>query len=426
LQEDTRAFPAPSQQLGEISLPSFPVEELRKTFPALERSNGFTFFDNAAGAQIPQMVLDAVNEHLVMHNVQRGGRYPKSQAVDAMIAMARESVAMFLNVRSPAEVAFGMNATSFLRLVSLAMTESLHRRPEIVVTDLDHEANIAVWLALQRFGAKIRWWCMREDGRLHAEDLDGLLSGQTRLVACTAASNALGSLVDLPEVARRAHAVGAELLLDAVHYGPHGIFDVQAWNCDYLVCSGYKIFAPHMGFLWGRRELLANLPTFREEFIPDVAPGKIEAGTFVYENVAGMNAAIAYLESLGSGPSRRAALVKGMEAIRRYEASLSMALLNELASIPGVAVYGVRDPAEVAHRVPTVCFNLRGVLPATVCERLAAEGIGVRDGHMYAPRLMDRLSLSRDTGAVRVSLVHYNTHEEIQRFAAAVRKIASS
>lgn len=361
-----------------------------------------------------------------MHNVQRGGRYPKSQAVDAMIANARESVAMFLNARSPAEVAFGMNATSFLRLVSLAMTESLHRRPEIVVTDLDHEANIAVWLALQRFGAKIRWWCMREDGRLHAEDLDGLLSEQTRLVACTAASNALGSLVDLPEVARRAHAVGAELMLDAVHYGPHGIFDVQAWDCDYLVCSGYKIFAPHMGFLWGRRELLANLPTFREEFIPDVAPGKIEAGTFVYENVAGMNAAIAYLESLGAGPSRREALVKGMDAIRTYEASLSTALLKELASVPGVTVYGVSDPTLVKYRVPTVCFNLRGVLPATVCERLAAEGIGVRDGHMYAPRLMDRLSLSRDTGAVRVSLVHYNTHEEIQRFAAAVRRIASS
>jgi len=414
-------------------LAPFPVEKLRQLFPALERSNGFTFFDNAAGAQVPQIVLDAVNEHLVMHNVQRGGRYAKSQAVDTMIAAARETVAMFLNARSPDEVAFGMNATSFLRIVSLAMTESLRNRPEIVVTDLDHEANIAVWLALERFGAKVRWWHMREGGRLHPEDLDALLGEKTRLVACTVASNALGSIVDVPEVARRAHAVGAELLLDAVHYGPHGIFDVQAWGCDYLVCSGYKIFAPHMGFLWGRRESLAELSTFCEEFIPGVAPAKIEAATFVYENVAGMQAAIAYLESIGSeqppraeNQSRRAALVRGMEAVRAYEASLSAALLNELASIPGVTVYGIRDPALVRYRVPTVCFNLKDRSPAEVCQQLANEGIGVRDGHMYAPRLMDRLGLSRDTGAVRASLVHYNTHAEIHRFAVSIRRMASS
>lgn len=399
----------------------------------MQSSNGFIFFDNAAGAQIPQVVLDAVNEHLVMHNVQRGGRYAKSQAVDAMIQRARESVALFLNAASPDEVAFGMNATSFLRLISLAMTDSLRSRPEIVVTDLDHEANIAVWLALERFGAQVRWWHMRQDGSLHAEDLDPLLSSKTRLVACGIASNALGSILDVPAVSRRAHAVGAELLLDAVHYGPHGVFDVQAWGCDYLVCSGYKIFAPHMGFLWGTTEALNNLPTFREDFIPNVAPTKIEAGTFVYENVAGMDAAIAYLESLGSedgvpstGESRRETLVRGLESIRAYEATLSAAILTEMASMPGVTVYGVRDPALVSQRVPTVCFNIENVPPAKVCETMAGAGIGVRDGHMYAPRLMNRLGLSPGTGAVRASLVHYNTHEEIGRFAALLREIASA
>jgi len=376
--------------------------------------------------------LDAVNDHLVMHNVQRGGRYEKSRAVDASIARARESVAMFLNAKSSGEIAFGLNATSFLRLVSLALEPSLRQRPEIVVTNLDHEANIAVWLALERSGAQVRWWRMREDGWLNPEDLNPLLSTKTRLVACTAASNALGSKLDVSEVARRVHAVGAELLLDAVHYGPHGVFDVQAWGCDYLVCSGYKIFAPHMGFLWGRREAVEKLVTFREEFIPDVAPMKIEAGTFAYENVAGMDAAIRYLESIGAeaggsdNQSRRAALVRGMEAIQEYETTLSVELLTGLASIPHVTVYGIRDPALVQYRVPTVCFNLKGVGPDYVCEQLAAAGIGVRDGHMYAPRLMDHLGLSRESGAVRASLVHYNTHEEIQRFVESLRGMALS
>jgi selenocysteine lyase/cysteine desulfurase len=187
-----------------------------------------------------------------------------------------------------------------------------------------------------------------------------------------------------------------------------------------------------MGFLWGTREALAKLPTFREDFIPDVAPAKIEVGTFVYENVAGMEAAIAYLESLGGGngaavspASRRAALARGMEAIRDYEATLSTVLLTELAAIPGVNVHGIRDPALVRHRVPTICFNVANVTPAEVCGRLAAEGIGVRDGNMYAPRLMNRLGLSSESGAVRASLVHYNTHAEVERFTQAVRKMAS-
>src|SRR6266849_3773057 len=189
-----------------------------------------------------------------------------------------------------------MNATSFIRLVSLAIGQTLGKRNEIVVTDMDHEANVATWLALER--AKILWWKMRDDGNLHVEDLTPLLSARTRLVACTLASNALGSIVDVAAAAKAAHEAGAEIFLDSVHYGPHGPIDVRAFDCDYLVCSGYKIFAPHMGFLWGKRELLEALPTFREDFIPDEVPTKIEVGTFVYENVAGMDAAVSYLEEL--------------------------------------------------------------------------------------------------------------------------------
>jgi cysteine desulfurase family protein (TIGR01976 family) len=317
--------------------------------------------------------------------------------------------------------------------VSLALSQKFGDRREIIVSDLDHEANIATWLALEQAGAIIRWWKVREDGNLHLADLEPLLSSKTRLVACTVTSNALGTIIDVAGVAKRAHAAGAEVFLDCVHYAPHGLIDVQGWGCDYLVCSGYKIFAPHMGFLWGRRAALDALPTFREDFIPNVPPFKIEAGTFVYENVAGMRAAVEYLAELG-GPSdgnevsssRRKRLSRAMEAIREYETRLSAALLQGLCSITGAAVYGIRDPQAAHLRVPTVCFNLKNIAPAELTTRLANKGIAVRDGHMYSPRLMKRLLLSPDSGAVRVSLVHYNTHEEIRLFLKELQEIAGN
>ena len=227
--------------------------------------------------------------------------------------------------------------------------------------------------------------------------------------------------------------------MDAVHYGPHGPIDVQAFGCDYLVCSGYKIFSPHMGFLWGRLEALNALPTFREEFVPYTAPAKLEIGTYIYENVAGMDAAVRYLEDLGRrinpdagvpGPgrfcpgwggdaSRRAALEAATEAIRCYEAQLSCAMLDALANAK-TTVYGIRAKDQISHRTPTLCFNLGSIPPATVTEALAKQNIGVRDGHMYSPRLMKRLGLAPESGAVRASLVHYNTLEEVHRFGTAL------
>ncbi|HET9838168.1 MAG TPA: cysteine desulfurase-like protein [Candidatus Angelobacter sp.] len=406
---------------------NFPFDRVRAAFPALQ--DDFIFFDNAAGAQAPQSVLDAVADHLLHRNVQRGGRYKHSQEVDCVIARARESVAALVNARHPEEISFGMNATSFMRLISIAIGQSLKQRPEIIVTDLDHEANIAVWLALEnaREGAKILWWHFRDDGRLHPEDLDALLSPRTRIVACTLASNAIGSILDVAEVSRRAHAAGAEVFVDAVHYGPHAPIDVQAFDCDYLVCSGYKIFSPHMGFLWGRRETLNALPTFREDFVPDTTPAKLEIGTYIYENVAGMDAAVRYLEDLGrsmnpAAGSRRTAIVAAAEAIRQYEAQLSRAMLEVLAGA-GATVYGLAAPEQIPHRTPTLCFNLPGVAPAKVTEELAQRNIGVRDGHMYSPRLMKRLGLTKESGAVRASLVHYNTLDEVRRFGQALATI---
>ncbi len=411
---------------------TFPAEALRAQFPALQRAGTFVFFDNAAGAQVPQSVLDAVNRHLVDHNVQRGGRYPQSMAVDATIARARETVAAFVNARRADEIAFGMNATSFIRTISLAVGQNLQERNEIIVTDLDHAANVETWLALERMGAKFVWWRMRADGCLHVEDLKPLLSARTRLVACTLTSNALGSIVDVRAAADATHAAGAEIFLDSVHYGPHGPIDVQAFDCDYLVCSGYKIFAPHMGFMWGRYELLLQLPTFREEFIPDVPPGKIEAGTFVYENVAGMDAAIMYLAQLGrtlsglpgapESRSLRADARFAMEAIQAYEQGLSLELARVLRQC-GAQIYGVDDDARVAERVPTFCFNLPGISPQVVTESLARANIGIRDGHMYAPRLMRRLNVPVESGVARVSLVHYNTMAEIHRFGNVLSEL---
>lgn len=412
--------------LTQPAQPGFPVQEVRSLFPALQDAGDFLFFDNAAGAQVPQNVLDAVFHHLVKCNVQRGGRYSRSEEVDATIARTRQSVATFVNARDSSEIAFGMNATSFIRLVSLAVGQTLQQRNEIVVTDIDHEANVATWLELEKVGAKCLWWRVREDGNLYVDDLEPLLSSRTRMVACTVTSNALGSIVDVAAVAKHAHAAGAEIFLDCVHYAPHGSIDVQQWDCDFLVCSGYKIFAPHMGFLWGRHEVLKKLPTFREDFLPDEPPEKIEAGTFIYENVAGMDAAISYLESLGGRlpgankePSRRGRLLAAMQSIRSYEQSLSRELLTVLKACDAM-IYGISEISQLDRRVPTVLFNLPGIAPSRVVEVLARKEIGVRDGHMYAPRLMRRLGLAVEQGGVRVSLAHYNTTKEISRFAEAL------
>jgi cysteine desulfurase family protein (TIGR01976 family) len=424
-----------NQQLLTVQALAFPTKRIRSFFPALNQEPGFIFFDNAAGAQIPKVVFDAINSHLLHCNVQRGGRYPRSMEVDATIARARASVADLIHARDPNEIAFGMNATSFLRLLSLAIGRTLGVRNEIVVTNLDHEANIATWMQLEREGAKIVWWKMREDNNLHVEDLAPLLTSKTRLVACTVASHALGSIIDVAAVARLAHAAGSEVALDCVHYSPHALIDVQAFDCDYLVCSGYKVFAPHMGFMWGRLELLQALPTFREDFIPDAPPGKIEAGTFIYENVAGMGAAVAYLEALGKNiaagqgdpepVSRRDAVVRAMAAIRDYEATLSDKMLQVLAAA-GAVVYGIDNPARIAERVPTFCFNLPNILPAQVTETMSDRGIGIRDGHMYAPRLMKHLGLSLDTGVLRASILHYNTVEEIHEFGKVLSELVRS
>jgi cysteine desulfurase family protein (TIGR01976 family) len=409
----------------------FPVDELRALFPAIRKADGFIFLENAGGSQVPQSVVDAVTNHLIDNNVQRMARYEHSQGVDRNLDAARESVAVLVNAYRPEEISFGLNATSFIRLVSLGIARLLGERNEIIVTDMDHDANIATWMALEADGAKIVWWKMREDGTLHTADLEPLLNERTRLVAVTVTAHSIGTIVDVATVGRLAHAAGAEVFLDSVHFGPHGLIDVQAWDCDYLVCSGYKNFSPHMGFLWGRYDALVRLPTFKEDFIPDVPPYKIEVGTFTYENVAGMNAAVNYLEDIGrrflagSGHSRREAITAAMGAIRDYEIILSRAMIRALKK-HGAEIYGISDEAKLSGRVPTICFNIPGVSPQHISAEMGKARIGVRDGHMFAPRLMKRLGLTMESGALRVSMVHYNKVEEIDRFDTVLGDIIAA
>ena len=346
---------------------------------AAERAGSFIFLDNAAGAQIPQSVLDAVNHHLLDHNVQRGGRYGKSRAVDPSVAEARESVALLINAARPEEICFGMNATSFIRLVSLAIGQTLGTRNEIVVTDMDHDANIATWLQLEKSGATFRWWRMRDDGTLHADDLEPLLSDRTRLVACTCTAHSIGSIVDVAAAARLAHAAGAEVFVDCVHYGPHGLIDVQAWDCDYLVCSGYKTFAPHMGFLWGKYDALKRLPTFREDFIPDEPPYKIEAGTFIYENVAGMSAAVKYLEALGQRVAPGRSNSRRQRHRRRNDRDPRLragARAGDAEGAEGKRRDHLRHQRRgtAVGRVPTICFNIPGHTPQKIADAMDAAG----------------------------------------------------
>jgi cysteine desulfurase family protein (TIGR01976 family) len=264
------------------------------------------------------------------------------------------------------------------------------------------------------------------------DDLRHQITPRTKLVAVGYASNAVGTINDVAEITRLAHSVGALSYIDAVHYAPHGPIDVRALDCDYLVCSGYKVFAPHMGFAWCRRDAINRLPTFREDFIPDVTPDKLEAGTYAYENIAGMDAAIAYLEELGrgamtgtssDGPRSRAEVIRAaMNAIADYERTLSALLLDEVAGIPGVTVHGITARDHLHERVPTLCFTVAGHAASAVAQGLAAREIGLRSGHMYSPRLMARMGLL-PAGAVRASLVHYNTAAEIAQFGAALREV---
>ena len=412
-------------------MPTLDVAWARAQFPALAQEvNGHpaVFFDGPGGTQVPQRVIDAMRDYLVRSNANTHGAFATSQRSDEIITAAHAAMADLLGCDAD-EVVFGPNMTTLTFALSRAIGRELRPDGEVVVTRLDHDANVAPWVALEERGAVIHTVDINvEDCTLDMADLGRQITERTRLVAVGYASNAVGTINDVAEVVRLAHAVGAMVFIDAVHYAPHGAIDVRALDCDFLACSPYKFFGPHTGALYGKREHLTRLRPYKVRPASDQIPGRWETGTQNHEGLAGVTAAIDYLADLGrraaAVSTRRAALIAAYETIRPYERALATRLIAGLLEIPGLAFYGVRAPLGFDRRVPTVAIRISGKTPRELAEFLAARGIFTWDGNYYALNLTERLGVESSGGMLRIGLVHYNTAEEVERLLAALNNLA--
>ncbi len=404
------------------------VDTVRSCFPSV-RSQEAIFFDNPGGTQIVQTSLDRITAYLLGCNANHGGAFKTSIESDQLLADAHAALADFLNARSPDEIVFGPNMTTLTFMLSRSLARTLKPGDEVVVTHLDHDANIAPWLAIaEDRGLTVRWADIKpEDVTLDLEDLERQINSRTKIVACCYASNAVGTINDVRAIVARAHSVGALCFVDAVQAAPHLLMDVQDLDCDFLVCSAYKFFGPHLGVLYGKLELLERLSAYKVRPASNQPPGKFETGTQNHEGIAGTLGAVDYLASLG-GPDaakngRRAGLRRGMEAIRGYEMGLQEILIQGLQSLAGVKIWGITDRSSLARRVPTVSFTLRNWHPRSLAERLAESGIYTWDGNYYALSVMERLGLQEAGGMLRVGPVHYNTAAEIARLVSVLEEI---
>jgi cysteine desulfurase family protein (TIGR01976 family) len=402
------------------------VPRLRRQFPALQLYPQRVYLDGPAGTQVPQRVLDAVQHYFVHTNANHGGFFATSRQSDELLDATHRAVADLLNASSPDEIVFGPNMTTLTLHLSRSVGQTLRPGDEVVVTRLDHDANVRPWvLAARDAGATVRWVDVcPEDCTLDLDDYRRQLGPRTRLVALTCASNAVGSVTDVRTLTRWAHDAGALVFLDAVHYAPHGVIDVQQWGCDFLACSTYKFFGPHVGVLWGRRDLLESLPAYKVEPAPETLPHRWMTGTQNHEGLAGVQAAVEYLADLG-GPagSRRERLVAGLTAVRDYEAGLARDLLEALADRPQFRVWGLGQPGRSAERVPTVAVTHRGHPADVLARHLADRQIQVWSGNLYALELTRRLGLEGRGGLLRLGLVHYNTAEEVGRLLKALDEL---
>lgn len=407
---------------------------IRAQFPALAQEiNGqpVIFFDGPGGTQVPQQVIEAMSDYLTHSNANAHGTFATSTRTDEVIASAHAAMADLLGCASD-EVVFGSNMTTLTFAFSRSLSRELRPGDEIIVTRLDHDANVAPWCALEERGVVVRVADINvEDCTLDIADLERQLNSRTRLVAVGYASNAVGTINNVAEVVRLAHLVGALVFVDAVHYTPHGPLDVQKLDCDFLVCSPYKFFGPHMGVLYGKREHLTRLRPYKVRPALDEIPYSWETGTQNHEGLAGVVAAINYLAELGhrvlSAPpsSRRTALLAAMEAIRQYEIGLCDLLVAGLLQIPGLSFYGISNPARFAWRTPTVAIRLAGQTPHELARELGDRGIFTWHGNYYALNLTERLGVESKGGMLRVGLVHYNTVEEVHRLLKALNEFAA-
>jgi cysteine desulfurase family protein (TIGR01976 family) len=413
---------------------AFNVEALRRRFPALSlthQGRPIVFFDGPGGTQVPDTVIDAVSRYYRESNANAGGPFPTSIRSDAMAAEAHAAAADLLGADGPDEITFGPNMTSLTLHVSRSLGATMSPGDEIVVTGLDHEANVGPWqsMAADR-GLTVRSVAIRfEDCTLDLEDLDRALGPRTRLVAFGWASNAVGTINPVREIARRAHAAGALVYVDAVHWAPHGPIDVRDVDVDFLACSAYKFFGPHAGILYGKRDVLEELPSYKIR----PAHHRFETGTMNFEGISGVLAAIEYIAEVGreqggaeKSAGRRPAIVAGMNAIRSYEMALFARLLDGLESIPGFRLYGIADRARFADRTPTAATRFDGHSPEAISVALGDEGIATWHGDFYATGLIESLGLGESGGVLRIGLTHYNTAAEVDRLLESIRRIVGS
>jgi cysteine desulfurase family protein (TIGR01976 family) len=404
---------------------------VRSQFPSLQQEiNGHpaVFFDGPAGTQVPQRVIDGITDYLLRSNANNCGAFATSKRTDQTIADARTAMADFLNCSSR-EITFGPNMTTLTFAFSRGIGRDLAPGDEIVVTLLDHDANFAPWLALEELGVVVRRVDINEsDCTLNMEDLKRKITSRTRLVAVGYAANAVGTINDVHEVVRLAHAAGALAFIDAVHYAPHGPIDARALDCDFLACSTYKFFGPHIGVIYGKADLLKRLRPYKVRPQYDSLPDRWETGTQNHECLAGVTAAVDYLADLGrhvapETSDRRSALLAAYVAIQKHERALLRKLISGLLAIPGLKFYGISNPEHFDRRVPTVAIRMDGYSPLQLAQYLAERGIFTWDGNYYALNLTERLGVEKDGGLLRIGLVHYNTEEEVDRLLRALQKL---
>jgi cysteine desulfurase family protein (TIGR01976 family) len=412
---------------------TFDIAWVREQFPSLKlQVNGHTaaFLDGPAGTQVPEQVVDAVQNYFLTANANTYGAFLTSRRTDEMILSARAAMADFFNCNS-SEVTFGQNMTTITFALARAIGRELKAGDEIVVTTLDHDANVAPWRALEEKGVVIRQVDIREvDCTLDLDDLKGKISTRTKLVAVGYASNIVGTINPVVEITKLAHAVGALMFVDAVHYAPHGLIDVRALDCDFLVCSPYKFFGPHMGTLFGKREHLEKFKPYKVRPATNVPPESWETGTQVQELIAGIGAAVDYIASLGrhANPgvkSRREALQAAYRATHSYETTLLTRLISGLQTISEIRIFGITDEKRFEERCATVSFRLGDHHPTKIAAFLGERGIFSWDGNFYALNLSGRLGVEQRGGVLRVGLVHYNTADEVDRLLIALREFAS-
>jgi cysteine desulfurase family protein (TIGR01976 family) len=406
---------------------AFPIDEVRDQFHGLRRQQGgqpVVFLDGPGGSQVPARVAAAVSDYLLHSNANSGGAFASSRDTDELLAGARQACAELLNAPRSEEIVFGPNMTSLTFGLAAALGATWRPGDEVMVTQLEHDANFTPWVvAAQAAGAVVREVpVVAPDCTLDLDALAALVGPRTRLVAVGAASNLVGTLAPVREIVELARGVGAEVFVDAVHYAPHAAVDVLAWGCDYAVCSLYKLFGPHVGALWGRYERLAELPVRRVRPASDAVPSRWMPGTQNHEGIVGAAAAVEYLVDLGrrvspaAPSSRRAAIEAAFAAIGAHERALCRRLLDRLAALPKVRVVGLSDRARDIRRAPTVALTHARHTPAELARALAARGVFVWAGNCYALPLTTALGLEPH-GVLRAGLLHYNTAEEVDRFA---------